>query len=73
MTVEVEAGRPAPDFDLATDFGERVSLSSLRGKPIGPKFSMAATQHGPAHLPPPASSTWADGLPFERSGLLDVH
>jgi thioredoxin-dependent peroxiredoxin len=30
----VEPGEPAPDFDLATDSGHRVSLASLRGKPV---------------------------------------
>ena len=30
----VEAGKPAPDFELASDGGERVKLSSLRGKPV---------------------------------------
>ena len=30
----VEEGKPAPDFELATDSGERVKLSALRGKPI---------------------------------------
>ena len=27
-------GSPAPDFELASDTGERVKLSDLRGKPI---------------------------------------
>lgn len=30
----VEEGAPAPDFELATDTGERVRLSALRGKPV---------------------------------------
>jgi peroxiredoxin Q/BCP len=30
----VEEGKPAPDFELASDGGERVKLSSLRGKPV---------------------------------------
>jgi thioredoxin-dependent peroxiredoxin len=32
--VQVEEGRPAPDFTLTADTGEDVSLSSLRGKPV---------------------------------------
>ena len=30
----VEEGKPAPDFELTSDTGERVKLSSLRGKPV---------------------------------------
>jgi thioredoxin-dependent peroxiredoxin len=30
----VEEGRPAPDFELRSDGGEPVRLSSLRGKPV---------------------------------------
>lgn len=30
----VEEGKPAPDFELTSDAGESVTLSSLRGKPV---------------------------------------
>lgn len=30
----VEEGKPAPDFSLAGDTGETVSLSALKGKPV---------------------------------------
>ena len=30
----VEEGKPAPDFELTTDSGERVKLSDLRGQPV---------------------------------------
>lgn len=30
----VEEGKPAPDFELASDTGERVKLSSLQGSPV---------------------------------------
>jgi peroxiredoxin Q/BCP len=30
----IEEGKPAPDFELTTDTGDTVSLSSLRGKPV---------------------------------------
>jgi peroxiredoxin Q/BCP len=30
----VEVGKEAPDFELDSDAGERVRLSSLRGSPV---------------------------------------
>jgi thioredoxin-dependent peroxiredoxin len=30
----VEEGKPAPDFELATDSGDKVKLSDYRGKPV---------------------------------------
>lgn len=30
----IEEGKPAPDFELPSDSGEKVSLSGLRGKPV---------------------------------------
>lgn len=30
----VEKGKPAPDFELESDSGERVTLSSFRGRPV---------------------------------------
>ncbi len=32
--MSVEVGQEAPDFELESDSGERVRLSSLRGKPV---------------------------------------
>lgn len=30
----VEEGKPAPDFELESDSGERINLSSFRGRPV---------------------------------------
>ena len=30
----VTGGQPAPSFELESDTGERISLESLRGKPV---------------------------------------
>jgi peroxiredoxin Q/BCP len=30
----IEEGQAAPEFELATDSGDTVSLASLRGKPV---------------------------------------
>ena len=30
----IEEGKPAPDFELTTDGGDTVSLSSLRGQQV---------------------------------------
>jgi thioredoxin-dependent peroxiredoxin len=32
--VPVEEGKPAPDFELETDEGQKVKLSDFRGKPV---------------------------------------
>jgi thioredoxin-dependent peroxiredoxin len=34
MPAMIEEGRPAPDFELSSDEGETIRLSSLRGKPV---------------------------------------
>lgn len=32
MNVELEAGSPAPDFELMANTGQKISLSDYRGK-----------------------------------------
>ena len=34
MTIDLKAGDPAPDFDMAADGGGRVALSDLKGKAV---------------------------------------
>ncbi len=34
MTIDLKAGDPAPDFDMATDGGGHVSLAGLKGKAV---------------------------------------
>jgi peroxiredoxin Q/BCP len=34
MTVDLKAGDPAPDFDMAAGGGGRVGLADLKGKPV---------------------------------------
>ncbi len=34
MTIDLKAGDPAPDFDMAADGGGRASLASLKGKAV---------------------------------------
>jgi peroxiredoxin len=40
----VEEGKPAPDFELTSDAGERVKLSERRGKPVSSTSSPRTTQ-----------------------------
>src|SRR5258708_1201717 len=34
VTLMIEEGKPAPDFELTSDTGETVKLSALRGSPV---------------------------------------
>jgi thioredoxin-dependent peroxiredoxin len=42
----IEEGQPAPDFELASDFGEAVRLSGLRGSPVVLYFYPADDTNG---------------------------
>ena len=63
----VAEGKPAPDFELSSDSGERVSLASLRGKPVVLYFYPADDT--------PGCTTQACGIrdaygEFERAGAV---
>jgi len=63
----IEEGSPAPDFELTSDSGETVKLSSLRGKPVVLYFYPKDDT--------PGCTTQACGIrdaygEFERAGAL---
>jgi peroxiredoxin Q/BCP len=61
----VEEGTPAPQFELASDAGERVSLASLRGRPIVLYFYPKDDTPGCTTQACGLRDAWSD---FERSG-----
>jgi peroxiredoxin Q/BCP len=61
----VEEGTPAPQFELASDAGERVSLASLRGRPIVLYFYPKDGTPGCTTQACGLRDAWSD---FERSG-----
>jgi thioredoxin-dependent peroxiredoxin len=63
----VEEGKPAPDFELASDSGETIRLSALRGKPVVLYFYPADDT--------PGCTTQACGIrdrygEFQRAGAI---
>jgi peroxiredoxin Q/BCP len=63
----VEQGKPAPDFTLATDAGEEVTLASFRGKPVVLYFYPKDNTSGCTTQACGIRDAWAD---FERTGAV---
>ncbi len=63
----VAEGKPAPDFELASDAGERVRLSSLRGKPVVLYFYPKDDTPGCTRQACDIRDAWGD---FERAGAV---
>jgi thioredoxin-dependent peroxiredoxin len=63
----VEEGKPAPDFELSSDAGERVKLSSLRGSPVVLYFYPRDDTPGCTAQACGIRDTWGD---FERAGAV---
>ncbi len=63
----VEEGKPAPDFELTSDSGERVRLSSLRGKPVVLYFYPRDDTAGCTTQACGIRDTWGE---FERRGAI---
>jgi len=63
----VEEGMPAPDFSLASDSGETVTLSSLRGKPVVLYFYPKDHTSGCTTQACGIRDAWSD---FERAGAV---
>ena len=63
----IEAGKPAPDFELKTDSGETVSLESLRGKPVVLYFYPKDDTPGCTAQACGIRDAWGE---FERAGAV---
>jgi peroxiredoxin Q/BCP len=63
----VEEGKPAPDFELTSDGGERVRLSDLRGKPVVLYFYPKDDTPGCAAQACGIRDAWGE---FERAGAV---
>jgi peroxiredoxin Q/BCP len=63
----VEAGKPAPDFELQSDEGEAVKLSSFRGRPIVLYFYPKDNTSGCTTQACGIRDAWAE---FEASGAV---
>jgi peroxiredoxin Q/BCP len=61
----VEEGKPAPDFELASDSGEQVRLSQLRGTPVVLYFYPKDDTPGCTTQACGTRDAWGD---FERAG-----
>jgi peroxiredoxin Q/BCP len=63
----VEEGKPAPDFELASDTGERVKLSDLKGKPVVIYFYPRDDTPGCTRQACDIRDAWEE---FERAGAV---
>jgi peroxiredoxin Q/BCP len=63
----VEAGQAAPDFELESDAGETVKLSSLRGKPVVLYFYPKDNTSGCTTQACGIRDAWSE---FERAGAV---
>ena len=63
----VEEGKPAPDFELVSDSGETVTLSSLRGSPIVLYFYPKDDTPGCTAQACGIRDAWGE---FERAGAV---
>jgi peroxiredoxin Q/BCP len=63
----VEQGSPAPDFELQSDTGEMVRLSSLRGKPVVLYFYPKDHTSGCTTQACGIRDAWSE---FERAGAV---
>ena len=63
----VEEGTPAPDFELPSDTGETVKLSSLRGKPVVLYFYPKDNTSGCTTQACGIRDAWSD---FEAAGAV---
>jgi len=63
----VEEGKPAPEFELTSDSGERVKLSELRGKPVVLYFYPKDDTPGCTAQACGIRDAWGE---FERAGAV---
>jgi thioredoxin-dependent peroxiredoxin len=63
----VEEGKPAPDFELESDSGEKVKLSDLRGKPVVLYFYPKDDTPGCTRQACGIRDAWGE---FERAGAV---
>jgi thioredoxin-dependent peroxiredoxin len=63
----VEEGKPAPDFELASDTGEHVRLSALQGKPVVLYFYPKDDTPGCTRQACDIRDAWGE---FERAGAV---